>query len=168
MTRLNKMMIPSTIKDTMADLLRRKRRQAREAAEKTTFGDRVRFEKADVQEIPYENDSFDVVVNAERFSPWLYLCMIFLALFLAIGKRRHELVLLEKGANSHRKILDQYNVKMLDDISDEDITGFNIPTGVPLAYELDADLKPVSSEFLGDPDAIAKAAAAVAAQGKAK
>ena len=59
-------------------------------------------------------------------------------------------------------------VKMLDAVSDEEITGFNIPTGVPLYYELDADLKPVSREFLGDPEAVAKAAAAVAAQGKAK
>jgi 2,3-bisphosphoglycerate-dependent phosphoglycerate mutase len=59
-------------------------------------------------------------------------------------------------------------VKMLDQVSDEEITGFNIPTGVPLAYELDDNLKPISREFLGDPEAIAKAAAAVAAQGKAK
>ena len=59
-------------------------------------------------------------------------------------------------------------VKMLDDISDDEITAFNIPTGVPLAYELDDDLKPVSREFLGDPEAVAKAAAAVAAQGKSK
>lgn len=58
-------------------------------------------------------------------------------------------------------------VKMLDKISDEEITGFNIPTGIPLAYELDDDLNPISSEFLGDPEAVAKAAAAVAAQGKA-
>jgi 2,3-bisphosphoglycerate-dependent phosphoglycerate mutase len=57
---------------------------------------------------------------------------------------------------------------MLDDVSDEEITGFNIPTGVPLAYELDDDLKPVSREFLGDPEEIAKAAAAVAAQGKSQ
>ena len=57
---------------------------------------------------------------------------------------------------------------MLDDVSDEDITGFNIPTGIPLAYELDDDLKPLSREFLGDPEAVAKAAAAVAAQGKAQ
>ena len=55
---------------------------------------------------------------------------------------------------------------MLDRISDEDITGFNIPTGVPLAYELGDDLTPVSREFLGDEEAIAKAAAAVAAQGR--
>ncbi len=72
-------------------------------------------------------------------------------------------VLISAHGNSLRAL-----VKMLDDISDDDITGFNIPTGVPLAYELDTDLKPVSSEFLGDPEAIAKAAAAVAAQGKAK
>jgi 2,3-bisphosphoglycerate-dependent phosphoglycerate mutase len=59
-------------------------------------------------------------------------------------------------------------VKMLDGISDDEITAFNIPTGIPLAYELDSDLKPISREFLGDPEAIAKAAAAVAAQGKAQ
>ena len=59
-------------------------------------------------------------------------------------------------------------VKMLDGVSDEEITGFNIPTGIPLSYELDDDLRPISSKFLGDPDAVAKAAAAVAAQGKSK
>ena len=72
-------------------------------------------------------------------------------------------VLVAAHGNSLRAL-----VKMLDEVSDEKITGFNIPTGIPLAYELDDDLKPISSEFLGDPEAIAKAAAAVAAQGKAK
>ena len=43
---------------------------------------------------------------------------------------------------------------MLDKVSDEEITQFNIPTGIPLAYELDDDLKPISSEFLGDPEHI--------------
>ena len=57
---------------------------------------------------------------------------------------------------------------MLDDVSDDEITRFNIPTGVPIAYELDDDLKPLSREFLGDPDAIAAATAAVAAQGRSK
>ena len=71
-------------------------------------------------------------------------------------------VLVAAHGNSLRAL-----VKMLDNVSDDEITGFNIPTGVPLAYELDDDLNPVSSEFLGDPEAIAKAAAAVAAQGKA-
>jgi 2,3-bisphosphoglycerate-dependent phosphoglycerate mutase len=70
-------------------------------------------------------------------------------------------VLIAAHGNSLRAL-----VKMLDEISDEDITGFNIPTGIPLVYELDDDLKPVSREFLGDPEAVAKAAAAVAAQGK--
>ena len=72
-------------------------------------------------------------------------------------------VLIAAHGNSLRAL-----VKMLDGISDEEITGFNIPTGIPLAYELDEALRPVSRQFLGDPDEIAKAAAAVAAQGKAK
>jgi 2,3-bisphosphoglycerate-dependent phosphoglycerate mutase len=72
-------------------------------------------------------------------------------------------VLIAAHGNSLRAL-----VKMLDQISDEEITGFNIPTGIPMAYELDDDLKPVSREFLGDPEEIAKAAAAVAAQGKSK
>jgi 2,3-bisphosphoglycerate-dependent phosphoglycerate mutase len=72
-------------------------------------------------------------------------------------------VLIAAHGNSLRAL-----VKMLDGISDEAITGFNIPTGVPLAYELDDDLKPVSRDFLGDPEMVAKATAAVAAQGKAR
>ena len=72
-------------------------------------------------------------------------------------------VLIAAHGNSLRAL-----VKMLDQISDDEITGFNIPTGVPLAYDLDAQLKPLSRSFLGDPDAVAKAAAAVAAQGKAE
>jgi 2,3-bisphosphoglycerate-dependent phosphoglycerate mutase len=59
-------------------------------------------------------------------------------------------------------------VKYLDNISDADITELNIPTGVPLVYELDANLKPIKHYYLGDADAIAKAMASVAAQGKAK
>jgi 2,3-bisphosphoglycerate-dependent phosphoglycerate mutase len=70
-------------------------------------------------------------------------------------------VLVAAHGNSLRAL-----VKMLDEISDEDITGFNIPTGVPLAYELDDKLRPVQRQFLGDPEKIAAAAAAVAAQGK--
>ena len=72
-------------------------------------------------------------------------------------------VLIAAHGNSLRAL-----VKMLDGISDEEIVGFNIPTGIPLAYELDDDLNPLSREFLGDPEEVAKAAAAVAAQGKAK
>lgn len=55
-----------------------------------------------------------VVAEAERFSPWLYVCTIFLALFLAIGKRRHELAYLAEHANSHRKSLNDYTFPLLD------------------------------------------------------
>ncbi len=72
-------------------------------------------------------------------------------------------VLISAHGNSLRAL-----VKMLDGVSDQAITGFNIPTGIPFAYELDDNLEPVSSGFLGDPDAVEKAVAAVAAQGKAK
>ena len=58
-------------------------------------------------------------------------------------------------------------VKYLDGISDADIVGLNIPNGIPLVYELDAALKPIGSRYLGDADAVAKAAAAVASQAKA-
>ncbi|HEX2996554.1 MAG TPA: 2,3-diphosphoglycerate-dependent phosphoglycerate mutase [Anaerolineales bacterium] len=59
-------------------------------------------------------------------------------------------------------------VKYLDNISDADITELNIPTGLPLVYELNDDLKPIKSYYLGDPEEAAKKAAAVANQAKAK
>jgi 2,3-bisphosphoglycerate-dependent phosphoglycerate mutase len=58
-------------------------------------------------------------------------------------------------------------VKYLDNIADDDIVGLNIPNGIPLVYELDANLKPIRHYYLGDAEAAAKAAAAVASQGKA-
>ncbi|MGD9376261.1 MAG: decaprenyl-phosphate phosphoribosyltransferase [Anaerolineae bacterium] len=58
-----------------------------------------------------------VVAEAERFSPWLYVCTIFLALFLAIGKRRHEITLLTTAAESHRKILNEYSLEFLDSMT---------------------------------------------------
>ena len=58
-------------------------------------------------------------------------------------------------------------VKFLDGVSDDDIVGVNIPNGIPLVYELDANLKPIRHYYLGDAEAAAKAAAAVASQGKA-
>ncbi len=72
-------------------------------------------------------------------------------------------VLIVAHGNSLRAL-----VKMLDGISDADIVEFNIPTGVPISYELDADLKPISRRFLGDPEAIKAAAEAVARQTEAK
>jgi 2,3-bisphosphoglycerate-dependent phosphoglycerate mutase len=81
---------------------------------------------------------------------------------LAPALRAGQRVLVAAHGNSMRAL-----VKYLDGISDTDIVGLNIPNGIPLVYELDAALKPTSRRYLGDADAIAKAAAAVANQGKA-
>jgi 2,3-bisphosphoglycerate-dependent phosphoglycerate mutase len=59
-------------------------------------------------------------------------------------------------------------VKYFDDLSEEQVLALNIPTGVPLVYELDENLKPIRHYYLGDQEAIAAAMAAVASQGKAK
>ena len=75
------------------------------------------------------------------------------------GKR----VIVAAHGNSLRAL-----VKYLDEISDEDIPSLNIPTGVPLVYELDESLKPIKHYYLGDPEAVAKAAEAVANQAKGK
>jgi 2,3-bisphosphoglycerate-dependent phosphoglycerate mutase len=80
-----------------------------------------------------------------------------LAPAIKAGKR---LVLAAHG-NSIRAM-----VKYLDNISDEEIVDLNIPNGVPLVYELDHDLKPIRHYYLGDAQAVAAAAAAVASQGK--
>jgi len=72
-------------------------------------------------------------------------------------------VLVSAHGNSLRAL-----VKYLDDISDADIVGLNIPTGVPLVYHLDERLKKIESFYLGNPEAVKKAQEAVAAQGKAK
>jgi 2,3-bisphosphoglycerate-dependent phosphoglycerate mutase len=74
--------------------------------------------------------------------------------------QRGERVIIAAHGNSLRAL-----VKHLDQISDQDIVELNIPTGIPLVYELDADLRPTSSRrYLGDPEAAKRAAAAVAAQ----
>jgi 4-hydroxybenzoate polyprenyltransferase len=57
-----------------------------------------------------------VVVQAARFSPWIYVCMVLLALFVAIGKRRQEIVLMQDGSRDTRSILQEYNVKYLDEM----------------------------------------------------
>jgi len=71
-----------------------------------------------------------------------------------------ERVMIAAHGNSLRAL-----VKYLDNVSDDAIVELNIPTGIPLVYELDADLKPIRSFYLGDPEAAKKAAAAVAKQG---
>ena len=82
---------------------------------------------------------------------------------IAPAIRAGKNILISAHGNSLRAI-----IKMLDNISDTDIVGLNIPNGQPLVYELDADLKPIKHYYLGDQDAIAAAMAAVANQGKAK
>ena len=81
---------------------------------------------------------------------------------LAPALRAGRTVLVAAHGNSIRAL-----VKMLDGISDADIVGLNIPNGIPLVYELDASLKPLRSGYLGDAEAASRAAAAVAAQGRA-
>jgi 2,3-bisphosphoglycerate-dependent phosphoglycerate mutase len=80
---------------------------------------------------------------------------------LAPAIRSGQRLLISAHGNSMRAL-----VKYLDGVSDGDIVGLNIPNGIPLVYELDAELKPLRHYYLGDPEVAAKAAAAVAAQGK--
>jgi len=82
---------------------------------------------------------------------------------IAPAIRGGQRVIVTAHGNSLRAL-----VKHLDAISDADIVGLNIPTGVPLVYELDDDLRPLTHYYLGDADAIARKVAAVASQGKAK
>ncbi len=82
---------------------------------------------------------------------------------IAPAIRAGQRVLIAAHGNSLRAL-----VKYLDHISDEDIIALNIPTGIPLVYELDRDLQPMKRYYLGDPDAIRQAEEAVANQGKAR
>ena len=81
---------------------------------------------------------------------------------MAPAIRSGQRILVAAHGNSIRAL-----VKYLDNISDGDIVGLNIPNGIPLVYELDADLKPIRHYYLGDAEAAARAVAAVASQGKA-
>jgi 2,3-bisphosphoglycerate-dependent phosphoglycerate mutase len=95
-------------------------------------------------------------MTLERVLPYWHST---LAPAIKTGKR----VLIAAHGNSLRAM-----VKYLDNVSDNEIVELNIPTGIPLVYELDADLKPLKSYYLADEAAVAAAAAAVAAQGSAK
>ena len=94
--------------------------------------------------------------TVERFLPYWHEV---LAPTIKSGKR----VIISAHGNSLRAL-----VKYLDHISDEDIVKLNIPTGIPLVYELDSELKPIKNYYLGDPEEVAQAMEAVASQGKAK
>ncbi|WP_017463312.1 2,3-diphosphoglycerate-dependent phosphoglycerate mutase [Dyella ginsengisoli] len=82
---------------------------------------------------------------------------------LAPAIRSGQRVVVVAHGNSMRAL-----VKYLDNISDEEIVEVNIPNGIPLVYEFDAELRPIRHEYLGDAEAIAAKMAAVANQGKAK
>jgi 2,3-bisphosphoglycerate-dependent phosphoglycerate mutase len=92
----------------------------------------------------------------ERFLPYWHETI---APAVKSGKK----VVIAAHGNSLRAL-----IKYLDKVSDADIVGLNIPTAQPLVYELDADLKPIRSYYLGDAEAIKAAMQAVANQGKAK
>jgi 2,3-bisphosphoglycerate-dependent phosphoglycerate mutase len=94
--------------------------------------------------------------TVERFLPFWHETI---APAVASGKR----IIIAAHGNSLRAL-----VKYLDEMSEAEILELNIPTGVPLVYELDDDLKPIKHYYLGDREAIAAAMAAVAAQGKSK
>lgn len=112
-----------------------------------------RYKGLNPEDIPASECLKDTVA---RFLPYWHQVVV---PRIKLGRR----VILTAHGNSLRAL-----VKYLDNISDEEILKLNIPTGVPLAYELDKDLKPISSRYLGDPEAVAKAAQAVADQGKKK
>ena len=82
---------------------------------------------------------------------------------IAPAIRSGRQVLIAAHGNSLRAL-----IKHLDNVSDDDIVNLNIPTGQPLVYELDDDLRPIRHYYLGDAAEIEAAMAAVAAQGKAK
>ena len=112
----------------------------------------IRYARLDPEQIPLTECLKDTVARVlpcwhERIAPAI---------------RGGQRVLIAAHGNSMRAL-----VKYLDGISDADIVGLNIPNGIPLVYELDAELRPIRSDYLGDAEAVARAAAAVAAQGKA-
>ena len=82
---------------------------------------------------------------------------------IAPAVKEGKKVLIAAHGNSLRAL-----VKYLDNISEKDIISLNIPTGVPLVYELDENLKPIRNYYLGDPEKVKAAMDAVAAQGKKK
>ena len=103
-----------------------------------------------VGELPLAESLSDTVA---RFLPYWRAA-------IAPAVRGGQQVLISAHGNSLRAL-----VKHLDAISDDDIVELNIPTGIPLVYELDKKLKPLGHGYLGDPEAVARAARAVAAQG---
>ncbi|MEI6638832.1 MAG: 2,3-diphosphoglycerate-dependent phosphoglycerate mutase [Chlorobium sp.] len=115
-------------------------------------GTEPRYAALSEEEIPLSECLKDTV---ERFLPLWHET-------IAPEIRKGRKVIIAAHGNSLRAL-----VKYLDNISEEDIVGLNIPTGIPLVYELDDNLKPLRSYYLGDQDALKRAVDAVASQGKA-
>jgi 2,3-bisphosphoglycerate-dependent phosphoglycerate mutase len=112
-----------------------------------------RYKEMDKKEIPKTECLKDTVA---RFLPYWHDTI---APVVKSGKR----IIIAAHGNSLRAL-----VKYLDNVSDKDIVSLNIPTGLPLIYELDEGLKPLKSYYLGDPEEVRKAMEAVEKQGKAK
>ncbi|MFW6337542.1 MAG: 2,3-diphosphoglycerate-dependent phosphoglycerate mutase [Alkalispirochaetaceae bacterium] len=110
-----------------------------------------RYRDLERSELPHTECLKDTV---DRFLPYWH---DEIGPMIKSGKR----VIIAAHGNSLRAL-----VKYLDEISDEEIPGLNIPTGVPLVYELDDTLKPIKHYYLGDPEAVERAAEAVANQAK--
>jgi 2,3-bisphosphoglycerate-dependent phosphoglycerate mutase len=113
----------------------------------------LRYKDLDPRDIPLTECLRDTVA---RFLPYWHEMI---APRIRLGQR----VLIAAHGNSLRAL-----VKYLDRVSDTAIVDLNIPTGAPLVYELDAELKPITHYYLGDPEEIRKAQEAVAQQGKAQ
>ena len=126
---------------------------ALEKSDERYAGNDVRYKNMDEKNLPLTECLKDTV---ERFVPYWENVI---APEVKAGKN----VIIAAHGNSLRAL-----VKHLDGISDDDILKVNIPTAMPLVYELDDDLKPIKSYYLGDPEAVKKAMDAVANQGKAK
>ncbi|HOT91519.1 MAG TPA: 2,3-diphosphoglycerate-dependent phosphoglycerate mutase [Anaerolineae bacterium] len=112
-----------------------------------------RYKDLDPADLPLTECLKDTVA---RFMPYWHEVI---APTIKSGKR----VVIAAHGNSLRAL-----VKHLDNISDDAIVGLNIPTGIPLVYELDADLRPIRHDYLADEETVRKAQEAVAKQGKAK
>ena len=112
-----------------------------------------RYKDLDPKDIPLSECLKDTV---ERFLPYWHETIV---PTIKNGKN----ILISAHGNSLRAL-----VKYLDDVSEEEIVELNIPTGIPLIYELDDDLKPINHYYLGDPEELKQAIEAVENQGKAE
>jgi 2,3-bisphosphoglycerate-dependent phosphoglycerate mutase len=111
-----------------------------------------RYANLTAQELPRAESLKDTVA---RFLPYWHDT-------IAPAVRAGQRVLIAAHGNSLRAL-----VKHLESIADDDIVGLNIPTGVPLVYELDSELRPIRHQYLGNPEQVRKAQEAVAQQGQA-